>query len=1256
MERVRRRWWTWTVSVFAMLVILAATVSGLFQAAVLALPSYRDDLSDWVTKVAGRPVDIGGVSLVWHGIFPRLDLSDITLYSDDGEDEVLSAQRLSLGFSFLRLATGDFTPTQIELSGLSLAVNVADDGKVSIVGLDNINQNSPADYDKLLREVARFRRVRLSNCQIELTASQLPDQTLNLTLASAQVSQTLTGLEAEAEISLPAAYGKSIDLDAAVEGDVARPETWNGVFNVSSRQLQPQPWLRPYLLPGTRVAVDGGRLDLHGNLQAGHVTTVEARAESDTLLIGRAGQNVTAKSLDFLALASAGAEGWQFDIKRLQFDDEDQLRGSLHYAALPQGAGYELKADADVLRLTRLAPWLAYLREPPQALTWVARVGGEVDRLVLRLHHDADDLRYSLLATLKDASLKPGGGPVGFSGLTGDLSADENSGRFRITGSGLKLELPHALRNPVPFEQLTGEARWSRRADGWQLEVPAFAWKVQSIAGSGQINLLLPAEEGRSPELNLSANFSAGDANQGKPFIPLIWHDNLRDWLDRAIVGGRVPHGQLEIHGPLADFPFGQRKTGAWKLDLDVINGNLAYLPDWPSVEQIKAHLTFAGAGLDIQAENGSVLGNHVDKASARFADLSTGLLQVDASVSGETARFYDFLRNSPLKKTLAGLVDNTSASGPAQVAVHLDIPLRDAVHTTVAGNVALDGVQLRYKALQQPISEIQGSIAFNNTGAQANKLSAKFEDVDITARVLPRANTHGVVAADFSYALNPDGSGISAFVPAMLRKFISGSAHWSAELPLGAEDTTLSLSTDLQGVAVVLPQPLGKSPDETVPLSVVIGSGAADGATHVHANYRDRLDTDIALVNSGDSSGQRVRGVNLQLGHGIAPAAGGDGINIGGDVDAVDLGAWSGVLGEARGSGLALHQAELHAGRVVYMGQSVRDVHAVFVPDPSGWATRLDGTGAEGDLVWRDAAGGSLNAALKHLAVDFLNVGVPQDGAAGKSGNIFDPNQFPLIDIACDQLGVNGFDLGKLALATQRVPGGQRVERMTLSGGKTTLNADGWWKREKSLSSAALKFDLQSQDSAATLKAFGYSPSLDAKQSKFSGDLNWVSEPAGIAWAQARGRINIDVKNGSLRAIDPGAGRVLGLLNFYALPRRLMLDFHDVVNSGLGFDTVTGDYDLADGAAVTNNLDIKGPSLTMEVRGKIGLATRDFDQKVTVHPDVSTGAVIGATLVGGPAAGALVLLAQQVLGKPLDRLTQFSYHLSGPWDNPKVE
>src|SRR3546814_10608655 len=101
MERVKRRWWTWAITLLAAVVIAGAVISGLFQLAVLTLPSYRADLSAWVTHVANRPVQIGGVNLGWHGIEPRLDLTDITLFSDDG-DESLTMPRLRLGFKIGR--------------------------------------------------------------------------------------------------------------------------------------------------------------------------------------------------------------------------------------------------------------------------------------------------------------------------------------------------------------------------------------------------------------------------------------------------------------------------------------------------------------------------------------------------------------------------------------------------------------------------------------------------------------------------------------------------------------------------------------------------------------------------------------------------------------------------------------------------------------------------------------------------------------------------------------------------------------------------------------------------------------------------------------------------------------------------------------------------------------------------------------------------------------------------------------------------
>ena len=66
-----------------------------------------------------------------------------------------------------------------------------------------------------------------------------------------------------------------------------------------------------------------------------------------------------------------------------------------------------------------------------------------------------------------------------------------------------------------------------------------------------------------------------------------------------------------------------------------------------------------------------------------------------------------------------------------------------------VKGEVALNGVKLNYQGLAEPFEDIHGVIAFNNDGATAQVLSARFMQQLLAARILPRAGTHGVIAAE---------------------------------------------------------------------------------------------------------------------------------------------------------------------------------------------------------------------------------------------------------------------------------------------------------------------------------------------------------------------------------------------------------------------------------------------------------------------------------------------------------------------------
>src|SRR5690606_9961908 len=94
-----------------------------------------------------------------------------------------------------------------------------------------------------------------------------------------------------------------------------------------------------------------------------------------------------------------------------------------------------------------------------------------------------------------------------------------------------------------------------------------------------------------------------------------------------------------------------------------------------------------------------------------------------------------------------------------------------------------------------------------------------------------------------------------------------------------------------------------------------------------------------------------------------------------------------------------------------------------------------------------------------------------------------------------------------------------------------------------------------------------------------------------------ASGRVTVMMDQGQFLAVEPGGGRLLGLLSIAALPRRLGMDFRDVLDEGLAFDEVKGDFSLEAGNAFTCNLGLEGPVADLGVVGRVGITDRDYEQ-----------------------------------------------------------
>jgi uncharacterized protein YhdP len=151
-------------------------------------------------------------------------------------------------------------------------------------------------------------------------------------------------------------------------------------------------------------------------------------------------------------------------------------------------------------------------------------------------------------------------------------------------------------------------------------------------------------------------------------------------------------------------------------------------------------------------------------------------------------------------------------------------------------------------------------------------------------------------------------------------------------------------------------------------------------------------------------------------------------------------------------------------------------------------------------------------------------------------------------------------------------------------------------------------------------------------------------------------GSLHLKVEAGEVTEVDPGVGRLVGLFSLHALGKRLLLDFSDLFSKGLEFDHIEGNFELSEGDAYTADLEMVGPAVKVDVSGRTGLKTRDYDQLVTVTPRVSSTLPVVGALAVNPTVGVVLAVAQQLLGKQMDRMTSTEYQLTGSWDQPVIK
>jgi uncharacterized protein YhdP len=257
-------------------------------------------------------------------------------------------------------------------------------------------------------------------------------------------------------------------------------------------------------------------------------------------------------------------------------------------------------------------------------------------------------------------------------------------------------------------------------------------------------------------------------------------------------------------------------------------------------------------------------------------------------------------------------------------------------------------------------------------------------------------------------------------------------------------------------------------------------------------------------------------------------------------------------------------------------------------------------------------------------------------------------------IDIA--DLRVGDAALGTASLRTQSVASGLRITRLQAQAPKQKIDATGEWLGRGIAARTHLAMTVDSGDFGALLAGLGYGGQLAEGKGRAVLDARWPGSPGDFSASALEGTLSLDVADGRLTELEPGAGRVLGLLGVAQLPRRLTLDFRDFFDKGFAFDRLHGHVRVGDGKASTDDLAIAGPAAQIRIRGTTDLRAQTFDQSIEVVPRAGNLLTAVGAIAGGPVGAAIGAAANAVLRKPLGQQTAKSYRVTGPWKGPKVE
>ncbi|MCK2095354.1 YhdP family protein [Thauera aromatica] len=1239
-----------------------------------AVGEFRERIAAAASAGLGLPVSIAAIEGDWAGWRPRLQLSGLRIADAEGRP-ALSLPRVDATLAWSSLLRLRPYFHRLEIDAPELVARRAGDGALFVAGLP---LQGGGDREGGLQWLLAQRQIVIHGARLRWSDEMRAAPELELE----QVEFRLDQRSAPARFALRAQPPQALASMLELRGELARfdPE----VLQASAGRLYLaldradlggwQPWV-DYPLPVSGRGSVRAWLDSDGKGETA-LTADFALDDVRTRLAGDLPELAVARLDGRLAFERA-PRGVVLRARRLALQAEAGLvlepgDVELRLEHTPDGAaagGSLVAGELDFAALAGLAAYLPLDAALRERLAGFAPRGRLSDLRLSWRGTTAAPQAWTLSTGFAGIGLFARDGLPGLGGLAGTIEGNQSRGRFRVDGQGAHVELPEVFESGrLAFDRLRAEGGWLEREG--RLEIALDRAEFDNADAAGSASGRYWPQAGGAGEIDLQARLDRAAGTAVWRYLPRVVNRNTHDWVRNAIVAAAVPEARLRLRGRLEDFPF-RNGEGQFLVSVRVADGVLDYAPGWPRIDGIHGELRFEGPGMRIDAERGRILGVNLLDVRVDVPELDqrpSEVMTITGRAQGPTAEFLRFVSASPVSARIGGFTDGMQAEGRGELALKLVMPLR---------NIDASGIEGEFRFADNRISLIDGLPALEGAGGRLRFTADSLSIPEARAQLFGHPLRVGArTVADGTVRFEAEGkAAVSALRAAYVQPVLdnlSGTLDWKTVIRIGKSGTRGEFSSDLAGLASSLPAPLNKSGTENWPLQLTFDHPAGQASTTVTLQLGTLARAELQRSSAAWAS--LSGGVALGRATADAVPASTRGVRIAAVLDRLDFDAWRRVLEngedaadeagaeEAGGAveaagGLPLAGITLAADEVLAFGHGLKAVDLRAVADPGGWKARLDSDLAEGDFDWRRAGGGALSARFRHLSVGSEDEpGEPAVGERDGDGEIHTPpRRLPALDVVAERFRLRGLELGRLEVFARNRGGLWQLERFALDNPDGRLAGKGQWQaagRQRT----QMTFSLETADVGRFSRRLGYPDVVRGGSATLAGDIGWEGAPTRIDYPSLAGRLTLEAGAGQFNKLEPGVGRLLGILSLQSLPRRITLDFRDVFSEGFAFDRISGSIDMASGVLRTEDLEIRGLAARIRMSGAADLVAETQDLRVFVQPTLSESVAIGAAAgLLNPAVGVAAYLAQKVLSDPIEKLFAFEYAVTGTWTDPQV-